>query len=134
MTVFTLIHRRLDGSFVVQIDELPYHVTTTDPLFNEVARAAEGIVLSPEPEPPVLESTPVPITQVTMRQARLALLAADLLSSVEAAIATSEKSIQIEWGFSTVIHRNSPLVLSIASSLSLKEEDVDNLFQQASNL
>lgn len=54
-----LLHRRRDGSFVVEIDTplygaVPYHVFADDPLFPVVAEAAHGKGLPDEPEPPPL--------------------------------------------------------------------------------
>lgn len=49
-----ILHRRADGSLVVQRGGLPYHVTPDDPIFAEAAAAAEGLDLPPEavPAPP----------------------------------------------------------------------------------
>lgn len=48
-----VLHERADGSFVVERDGFPYHVTTDDPLFPLVAEAAQMVTLEPEPAPPV---------------------------------------------------------------------------------
>jgi hypothetical protein len=49
-----LLHRRDDGTFVIRLNGNPYHVTHDDPLYPEVAAAAEGVDLPPEtvPMPP----------------------------------------------------------------------------------
>lgn len=49
--MFELMHARADGSFVVMRDGFPYHVIASDPLFDEVAEAARGVTLAPEPAP-----------------------------------------------------------------------------------
>jgi hypothetical protein len=84
----------------------------------------------PIPEPP----PPSPITQVTMRQARLVLLNNDLLDSVEQVIAQASKAVQIEWEYATVVYRDSELVTQIASQLGLSVEQIDALFQEAHTL
>lgn len=56
--MFDLMHRRADGSFVVLRGGYPYHVTADDPLFPDVAAAAEGVDLPPEPAPVVVEAAP----------------------------------------------------------------------------
>lgn len=47
--MWELLHRREDGTFVIQHLGHPYHVIPGDPLFPEVAAAAEGVDLPPEP-------------------------------------------------------------------------------------
>ena len=73
---------------------------------------------------------------VTMRQARLALSEAGLLSSVNAAIASMEgrqkEVAEIEWEYAQEVQRNSGLVPVLGASLGLSEKDLDNLFLRAS--
>jgi hypothetical protein len=63
--MWTLLHRRADGTFVIELNGYPYHVTESDPLFAEVAAAAEGVDLPPEPQPE--QPPPAPVT-LTARQ------------------------------------------------------------------
>ena len=49
---WTLKHRRDDGSFVIELNGLPYHVTHDDPLHPDVSAAAEGVTLPDESGPP----------------------------------------------------------------------------------
>ena len=85
--------------------------------------------LPPEPEP---EHIPV---VVSMRQARLALLGADLLDSVETAIAAMTdavgKAAQIEWEYASEVRRDSQIVAALAQALQLDEETLDQLFLEA---
>lgn len=83
------------------------------------------------PEPPP-QPEPLPPQVVSMRQARLALLAADLLDDVEAAISSANRAVQIEWEYATVVERSSPLVFAIGGSLGLTESTIDDLFLDAS--
>lgn len=71
---------------------------------------------------------------VTPRQARLALLNANLLDAVEAYIAQASRSIQIEWEFANAIRRDWPPVVQVASTLGLSNEQVDALFAAAARL
>ena len=75
---------------------------------------------------------------VTMRQARLALLSQKLLSNVDAVIASfpspQKEAAQIEWEFASTVERNSDLVAMLSQSLSLTDEQMDALFQAASEL
>lgn len=78
-------------------------------------------------------------TVVTMRQARLALLQAGLLSQVEAAIAAIEdaglsQAVQIEWEYAAEVNREHPWVQSLATALGLTEKQLDDLFNLAATL
>jgi hypothetical protein len=130
--MWTLQHARADGTFVVQRGGYPYHVTQADPLFPAVSAAAQGAVLPPEPVP--VAPDPGPVTRVTMRQARLALLAAGLLDDVDAAVASASRAVQIEWEFSGTVERASPLVAAIAAGLSMDDAALDALFAEAARL
>lgn len=78
--------------------------------------------------------TPVP-AEVTMRQARLALLAAGKLAAVEAAIdAMAEPTrtgARIEWEYSNALQRDNALVAALGPALGLSTNDIDNLFRAA---
>lgn len=70
-----LMHARPDGTFVIRLaNGWPYHVTLDDPLFPEVAAAAEGVDLPPEPMPEPLAAPPEPTKAELLAQ--LAALAA----------------------------------------------------------
>lgn len=76
--MWTLLHRRGDGSFVIELNGSPYHVIESDPLFAEVAAAAEGVDLPLEPAPET--PAPQPVAQPTRLelQAQLAQIAAQI--------------------------------------------------------
>lgn len=71
---------------------------------------------------------------VTMRQARLALHAADILDDVETYMATADKAVQIEWEFADTVRRNSALVVGIGSELGLSDDQIDAMFELAKTL
>lgn len=75
---------------------------------------------------------------VSMRQARLALLGAGLLASVNSAVASmtgpSGDAARIEWEYAATVKRNSPLVSGLSSALSLTTEQLDALFTTAATL
>lgn len=77
---------------------------------------------------------PVP-TAVTARQARLALLGAGLLDSVEAVLAGMEgpqgAAARIEWEYALEIQRVSPLIDGLAPALGLTDAQIDDLFRAA---
>jgi hypothetical protein len=81
---------------------------------------------------------PVP-NEVTMRQARLALLGAGLLDSVEPALAeiadvTTRRAAEIAWEYSTEVQRDDALVMQLAGALGLTADQVDDLFRAAATL
>ncbi len=75
---------------------------------------------------------------VTMRQARLALLGAGVLATVDAAIAAMPgmegHAARIEWEYAHEIRRDSPLVAAMSGMLGLDEAALDQLFLAASGL
>jgi hypothetical protein len=83
---------------------------------------------------PYTPPAPEPVTSVTMRQARLALLGAGLLDTVNASVSSMTPADQIEWQFASTVERNSPLVSNLAIGLGLTEEGLDQLFLTASTL
>lgn len=87
----------------------------------------------------VLEDYVVPVPSVvTRRQAKLALHGAGLLSLIEPslqALFEPEKTAAIiEWENATEFHRDHGLLVALASILGLTNEQVDDLFIQASQL
>ena len=80
---------------------------------------------------------PVP-HEVTMRQARLALLAAGKLAGVEAAIASmpepQKTAASIEWEYGNALQRNNPFAAQLGAALGLDDAGVDALFIAAAKL
>lgn len=76
--------------------------------------------------------------EVTMRQARLALLGAGLLDDVEAALeafpGVDGQAARIEWNYSSEVHRNKPFVQLLGAQLGLTSEELDNLFIVAATI
>lgn len=55
-----IMHRRDDGTFVIERNGHPYHVIPDDPLFPVVEEAAKGMSLPPEPAPETPPAPPAP--------------------------------------------------------------------------
>jgi predicted component of type VI protein secretion system len=102
---------------------------------DKANRDAMGVTEVEVPDPVVTPAVPV---SVTMRQARLALLQAGKLSSVDAAIASmpspQKEAAQIEWEFSSAVDRDRAITQMLGSALGMSEADIDNLFIIASTL
>jgi hypothetical protein len=71
---------------------------------------------------------------VSMRQARLQLLAIDSYATVNGAIATMPEAAQIEWEYATEVQRSNPLVPAMAGLLGWSEDDTDLYFTEAGKL
>lgn len=122
LTNTTSIERIADGAII-----------PNDPMNSDYASYLRWVEEGNAAEPYVEPSKPIP-TQVSMVQARLALLEAGHLDAVEAGVTSMPKAAQIEWEFRPTVVRNSPLVVALASVLSLTEIDLDNLFKLADTL
>ena len=76
--------------------------------------------------------------EVTMRQARLALLDNNLLHLVQPAIDSlpepNKTKAQIEWDYSNALQRDNQFVAILGGALGLSSQDLDNLFILASTL
>lgn len=95
----------------------------------------------------VTDATPEQIAQrqaarvpraVTMRQARLALLAAGVLAAVDAAIDAmtepTKSAARIEWEYSGEVQRHNGFVAALGPALGLTEAQIDALFIAAADL
>ena len=75
---------------------------------------------------------------VTMRQGRLALLAAGKLAQVDAAIASlpepQKSAALIEWNVSNELQRGNAFVATLGAALGLSDAQVDQLFITAAAL
>jgi hypothetical protein len=89
----------------------------------------DGQTLSPPP----VEPDPVP-SFVSMRQARLALLGAGLLDTVNAGIGQMGQAEQIEWEYASEVRRDSALVAAMGAALNLDDAALDALFVTAATL
>ena len=76
---------------------------------------------------------PVP-QQVTMRQARLALLSAGLLDDVEMVIAAAGREAQLEWEYAAAVDRSNPAVAAVQQQEALTDAQIDDLFREAAKL
>lgn len=76
--------------------------------------------------------------QVTMRQARLALLGAGKLALIDPAIdalpSPVKEGARIEWDYSSAVDRHRPLVATIGAALGMDDAALDALFITAAGL
>lgn len=71
---------------------------------------------------------------VSMRQARLALHAAGLLTGIDAAITQIGGAAQIEWEYATEVRRDNQLIEMVRQANSMTVEQIDQLFISASQI
>jgi len=106
----------------------------TAPVDFDVSRMCEYVIadgVASIPPPSIPQS-------VTMRQARLALHAAGLLTLVDAAIASmpepDKTAAQITWEFAQTVDRQFGMVPQLAAALGMTETQIDDLFIAAAKL
>jgi hypothetical protein len=98
----------------------------------EVGGSLIGGVYTP-PVAPALAPLPA-VTQVTPRQARLALYIYGLLDQVQAAVTAQGGTTLITWDYATYFDRNDPLITALGDALGLTASQIDDLFRFASTL
>ena len=144
-----IIWRKPDSSLAVtsvsDINDLPAYV---EQLKNMAVIPADWVAIAfnatiPASEPPenwlfdngVITVNPnksVVIPTITMRQARLGLLANNLLDLVESVI--TQPNDRVWWEYSTTVERNNPLVIQVLTALGKSYTEIDTLFIQAALL
>ena len=93
-------------------------------LQNLAAWYEQGKGGEPVPPSPIAPQTRV----IDMRRLQLALLQMDLLDAIDAAIASQSRAAQIEWNRATHVKADHPLVVALATAMSL---DIDEIFDLA---
>lgn len=121
---------------------MKHYVKPNNSVWAFESDGSQDHLITPDMTPITIEErdeilAPVPVIPqiVTMRQARRALLAANLYAQVNGAIAamTGDEgdAARIDWEFATTVERTNPLFVILASALSLTEEQIDELFVAA---
>lgn len=72
--------------------------------------------------------------RVTPYQARIALLNAGLLESVNTAVAAAPESVKLAWEYATTVERESPMIAALAETLAITPEQLDQLFIAAAQV
>lgn len=115
-------------------DPIPEGKVATASTVQRVDGAVKWVHELRDAPPPVITVPAV----VSMRQARLALLGAGLLSQVDTAIdgmdEPNKSAARIEWEYATELRRDHPLIAGLAAELQLSEQQVDDLFIAASQI
>lgn len=73
--------------------------------------------------------------EVSMYQARAALIGAGLYDQVNAAVsASADEIVQVAWEYATVVRRSSPFITAMSGALGLDDATIDQLFVTASQI
>ncbi|NVM87452.1 hypothetical protein FHT32_001091 [Variovorax sp. SG517] len=121
------------------LDAVPLAVEEHESL---LAQQAAGWTIKPGPggrPKTVLEALPDMVPhQVSMRQARRALLAVHKLQAVDEAIATlpspQREAAEIDWNYGATVERFSPFVSVLGPLIGLDDAALDELFLAAAQL
>lgn len=141
LTSFVAAYTEAGAITDVQIKCHSYHPTQMDMLMAEaislgtplddyedqIAEMEANNVPSPPP-------APIVPSVITIRQAKLVLLAANLLDDVDAAVAQVDRVTQIEWEYATEVNRNWPTLVNLTNSIGISSESLDNLFIEGAKL
>ena len=125
-------YRRPDGSFVAEINGLPYHVTASEPALYAMA-LQHGMSAPFEPVPPTptaeeaLEAWRA-TAEVSRFQALAALHLAGKLDDATAAAEAEGGLVLLAWQNAQVFKRTSPMMNALAPALGLDDEALDDLF------
>jgi len=133
MKTYTLNNVNVTYAAGITIADIWYSMTEVK-TWTEERLTEAGIVVT---EPPVVEpQEPVVYipTQVTMRQARLALHAEGLLTGINSAIEQMGEAAKIEWEYAPYVQRDNPLIAMVQQAYGMTDEQIDNLFVSASIL
>lgn len=84
--------------------------------------------------PPYIEPVPYVPEQITMRQARLQLIALGVYQQVNAAVEQMGETAQVEWEYAAVVEKNNPLVIAMGQLLGWSETQADEFFIAANKL
>ncbi len=80
---------------------------------------------------PEIPATPVVLISVSRLRMKLALKDLDLLTTVEAVVASAGELAQIYWTESTMFERNHPMVVNLGAAAGLTPQEIDDIFINA---
>lgn len=134
-TLCSLLAGRIDPrKFLVRGTEIEWLIPPTD---DELTLAADVVANYDSLETEYLaeqEALANRVASLTMRQARMQMLAMGVLSQVETAVAQAGQAAQIEWEYATTVERDNGLFQSIKVALGFSDEQEETFFNEGSLL
>lgn len=131
----SLLAEKIDPTkFILRGTEIEW---LTPPTAEDTALAADVIAnydtlaAAYEAEQATLASR---ITSLTMRQARLQMLAMGVLSQVEAAVESAGDSAKITWEYSSTVERDDAVFKAIKAALGFTDEQEEQFFTEGAKL
>lgn len=123
--MFTL---KNDGAFIASQEEpIEYDV-------YQYAWRLGKLLISDTNKSMTVTSDPVVPDSVTMRQAVIALLDADLLDDIELIVSTLPRRYQLEWERASDVYRDNALVETVRIQKGMTPQEIDALFIAASTI
>lgn len=131
-----------DGDTSLTLQSTSYHPTQLELIHADCAKhgmtieGADAEIIAnwvADYVPPAPAKAEAP-TVVTIRQARLALLAAGLLDDIDAAVHAAGRAAQIEWEYATEVRRDHALIAAMAATNNLTDDEIDALFTAAASM
>lgn len=121
-----------DGSIVAIFDGMRF--TIPDDIENEkrqmiAAWEEDGNTIAPYSEPPM-----PPAISMSARQFKLQLLAAGLLDTVDAWIASQSRAVQIAFEYSGSFVRDEPMMAAGFKAMGFTDPQIDAFFEAAAAL
>jgi len=121
---------------------IPFTANPNDPeehgraIFNAVKDIAEPYDPSLYPEPTEQDLLEIERSEmiVSRFQAKAAILQADLLPAVEAALVDADPIARLAWSEAVEFRRDSPTIISLGTAIGLTDEQLDALFRVAKTI
>lgn len=120
------MEERFPAEFIAGLRQVPPEIEDQVRVGWQLTEA--GAIVAPAAPAPEVPAS------VTKRQARLALLGAGLLDTVEALVAQQPAAVRITWADATEWRRDDAILQQLATALELDGAAIDALFITAATL
>jgi hypothetical protein len=119
--------------FTASVDDYEEHGRL---VFEAMKDIAEPYDPSLYPEPTEQELLEIERSEMVVSrfQAKAAILQADLLPAVEAALADADPIARLAWSEAVEFRRDSPTIISLCAAIGLTDEQLDDLFRVAKTI
>lgn len=119
--------------YVTRPENIPHKNVEWFPVVREYGDPFEGVI-EDRYVVRVKDPSTIPPIQVSLRQARLALLAIGKLDQANEAAHNAGDMVKVAWEFSNYIRRDDPGVIALSASIGIDSDALDQLFIEAAKL